>query len=374
MSESEVIVLAVEQSDSTEEMAELSASAEQDNLQFVCPEPIASVQLFGNSSSIDLPQTLLMPDESEETAGQGIEESISVPAGENKFMGEENCPEDSISLQVHEAVADKPSLPEELISQPGDEKLEIPATDCQEVAPESVEVELELDALSEDSSNEGVLVLYEILSPVDDLKLDSPPPPSPTSENFEEELELQFPKHPFSKFWELPLYSFTFPYFHSSTIVSTPTGDRAIAELRDGDPLINAAGEVVTLSKLFKIQPKVDYIRFGRGSLQHKEPNQEPAIDLYVSPTSWFLYKHNKAMDCENIMNGNSISRTTIEMPADVFLLCTEQGDYVNCARVDFLTLPFCDLSAWLRTNPTSKDFVMAHRQPDKEEWSVYQH
>lgn len=186
--------------------------------------------------------------------------------------------------------------------------------------------------------------------------------------------DILYPDHPFAKSWLMPLYCFTFPYFHSSTFVSTPSGDVPIFDLKSGDFAFDAAGEQVEIKHVFKIQPKVDYLRFARGSLQHKEPNREPAFDLYVAPSAWFLYKHQKAMDCENIMNGNSISRTTISMPADVFLICTEKGDYVRCGRVELATIPWSDMAFWLYNNPTAKDFIMAHRPTAEEGWKVFKH
>lgn len=186
--------------------------------------------------------------------------------------------------------------------------------------------------------------------------------------------DIVYPDHPFAKSWLMPLYCFTFPYFHSSTLVSTASEDVSISELKSGDFALDAAGEPVEIKYVFKIQPKVDYLRFARGSLQHKEPNREPAFDLYVSPSAWFLYRHQKAMDCENIMNGNSISRTTISMPADVFLICTEKGDYVRCGRVELATIPWSDMAFWLYNNPTAKDFIMAHRPTAEEAWTVFKH
>ncbi len=207
----------------------------------------------------------------------------------------------------------------------------------------------------------------------------SPTPAASTlaAENLES-IVLKYPSHPYAPFWDLPLYFFTFPYLHSSTRLNRPgemeeQQETLIDQLRDGDQLTDRKGEPIVLEKIFKIQPKVDFIRFGKGSLQCKAPNFEPSFDLYVSPSCWFLYKHEKAMDCENIMNGNSISRTTIEYPADVYLLCTEKGDYVKCGRVEIATLPLEDFLAWLTKNPSARQFKLAHR-PDNQEWQMFSH
>lgn len=198
-----------------------------------------------------------------------------------------------------------------------------------------------------------------------------------TSENLEP-IVLKYPSHSYAPFWDLPLYFFTFPYLHSSTLLNRPGEEETqtvIDQLRDGDQLIDREGEPIVLQKIFKIQPKVDFIRFGKGSLQCKAPNFEPSFDLYVSPSCWFLYKHEKAMDCENIMNGNSISRTTIEDPADVYLLCTEKGDYVKCGCVEIATLPLDDFLAWLTKNPSAHQFKLAHRPDiDNDEWQMFPH
>ena len=182
-------------------------------------------------------------------------------------------------------------------------------------------------------------------------------------------MKLKYPEHAYAPLWDNYVDFVRLPYLHSSTAVETPTGERPITELLDGDLLLDSEGNEVSLKKIFKIQPKVDYIRFGKGSLQRKEPNAEPKYDLYVSPSTWFLFKHNKAMDCENIMNGNSIARTSIEHPADVFLLTTEKGDYVRCCGIDLATLPHDDLIWWLSSETGGASMHVAQRAPNDVEW-----
>jgi len=181
-----------------------------------------------------------------------------------------------------------------------------------------------------------------------------------------------YPEHPYASLWMKSWFTLVLPYLHSSTVVETTKGARCITELRDGDELLDAKGEPVALKKLLKIQPKVDYLRFGRGSLQNKETPLEPNSDLYLSPSCWFLYRHTKAMDCENIMNGNSIAKTSIEVPADVFLLCTEKGDYVRCAGVDLATIPHIDFVTW-RFARGNAGMPTACRDPfDDNKWTMF--
>lgn len=173
-----------------------------------------------------------------------------------------------------------------------------------------------------------------------------------------------YPDHVYASLWENYSDFVVLPYLHSSTVLVTPEGDKSIAELKDGDVLLDYEGCEVPLKQIFKVQPKMEFIRFGNGSLQCKEPDKEPSYDLYVAPTVWFLYKHEKAMDCENIMNGNSISRTSIEVPADVFLLSTENGDYVRCGGIDIATIPQDALISWLLSPTGGADLHIAQRDP----------
>lgn len=218
----------------------------------------------------------------------------------------------------------------------------------------------------------------EITKRVDEIIVESPDTKLDPFETLDEEIENPFETEPIESFQDHPFYPAcqkqiqVLAFLHGTTLVNTPDGQKPIYELRKNDEIMKSDGEIIKVVELIKTLPQVNYIRFGKGSLQCRPPNQEPSMDLYVSPTAWFLYKHTKAMDCENIMNGNSISRTTIEMPADCFLILTEHGDYIKVADIDVLTYPYSLFLEWYRNQKgkNSDSIIVAIKTPEAK-WNV---
>jgi len=93
-------------------------------------------------------------------------------------------------------------------------------------------------------------------------------------------IQLPYPEHVYAPLWQNYSDFVVLPYLHSSTVLETPEGEKPISTLKDGDVLLDSEGKEVILKKIFKVQPKLDFIRFGTGSLQCKEPNKEPSYDL----------------------------------------------------------------------------------------------
>lgn len=120
-------------------------------------------------------------------------------------------------------------------------------------------------------------------------------------------------------------YWYTLVCVRGDTLVQTPRGQVAIADLCEGDFVIDHRGQAQRITHNLKTGSTEDFVKIKRGALG----KEQPSADLYIRHGHPVLVDGKEVL-CEQLIDGGLAESVKLEKPANLYTLCTGSRTFVE--------------------------------------------
>jgi hypothetical protein len=125
---------------------------------------------------------------------------------------------------------------------------------------------------------------------------------------------------------------------HPDSLVHTTEGLIKISDLKQHTKLIGINGEIIDLIANAKFVPTTTFVEISAGALSKNIPSESLLI------TSGHPIYFSREIIAQNLINGDTIKKINLEMPTNVYSLCTAIRTYVLINNVPVCTWCYDDL------------------------------